>query len=163
MFMCYRWTVSAPITGIGGSDGVAVTAAGLLLSVVSNNRVIHVRRDGSHLGVIGSQGSGRGQFDSPCGVAVRGDTAWVADYNNKRLVRLTIRGDGGLTWVEEVDVGDGVYDVTLCGEMMYVTLYDTEEVLEVRGRTIIRRHVTPAHAAGRDSWPWGITCSHDTR
>jgi hypothetical protein len=156
--------MSAPITGIGRSMGVAVTLAGLILSEWGNARVIHVRRDGSRLGVIGSSwGSRRGQFDGPWGVAVRGNTAWVADYGNKRLVRLTIRDDGGLTWEEEVDVGVQVYDVTLCGEMMYVTLPVTDEVLEMKGRNITRRHVTPAHPAGRNSEPSGITCHHDTR
>jgi hypothetical protein len=163
--VCYRYTMSANITGIGVSWGVAVTSAGLLISEKDNHRVIHVRRDGSRLAVIGSsRGSGREQFWYPYGVAVQGNTAWVADSANNRLVRLVISLDGSLTWVAEVEeLGGMPHQITLCGDMVYATLWLSNEVVEVNGTSVIRRHLTPAQAAGRYSDPQGITCSPDNR
>ena len=45
------------------------------------------------IGTRGSSGSGDGQFDYSSGVAVQGDVLYVADYNNRRVQKLTTSGE----------------------------------------------------------------------
>ena len=48
---------------------------------------------GSKVHSIGSRGSGDLQFDTPCGIAVRGDIIYVADTNNHCIQKLTLSGN----------------------------------------------------------------------
>ena len=42
---------------------------------------------------IGRGGSGDGQFSIPCGISIKGDVLYVADYGNHRVQKLTSRGE----------------------------------------------------------------------
>ena len=52
----------------------------------NNHRVQVFDSDGEHLGNIGSEGSGNGQFQFPRGIEVDSlGTVYVADTNNRRV------------------------------------------------------------------------------
>jgi len=69
--------------------GVAFDAAGHIVVVELGNHRVQVLRysDGAHVRTIGSQGSGNGQFNSPCGgIAIDSDGRMVvADTCNHRV------------------------------------------------------------------------------
>jgi tripartite motif-containing protein 71 len=68
--------------------GIAFDAAAHIVVVDGNDRVQVLRySDGAHVRTIGSEGSGNGQFNRPCGgIAIDSDgRIVVADTNNHRV------------------------------------------------------------------------------
>ena len=43
--------------------------------------------------IIGSAGNAGGQFNKPCGLAIKGDVLYVADCNNHRIQKLNVSGE----------------------------------------------------------------------
>lgn len=43
--------------------------------------------------VIGSSGTGSGQFKCPSGISIKGDVMYIADFRNHRIQKLTVVGD----------------------------------------------------------------------
>ena len=63
------------------------------LYVGSEDSHIYVFNPAGHLkNTIGSRGSSNGQFESPRGIAIKGDTMYVADWGNHRVQKLTTQG-----------------------------------------------------------------------
>eukprot|EP00731_Ephydatia_muelleri_P034051 Em0045g36a len=61
--------------------------------VGSHDDCIYVFDQTGHLkNTIGSSGSGDGQFSYPCGITIKGDVLYVADYGNHRVQKLTSSG-----------------------------------------------------------------------
>ena len=100
-------------------SGVAVDADGhIVVADKNNHRVQVVRRDGSVVRVIGSEGTGPGQFKHPAGVAVdlEGNLV-VGEFGNCRV--QVLRRDGtfvrshetschGELWGVAVDAGGSI-------------------------------------------------------
>eukprot|EP00731_Ephydatia_muelleri_P008386 Em0004g724a len=61
--------------------------------VVSYDHCIYVFDQTGQLKItIGSSGRGDSQFSSPCGMSIKGDVLYVADYGNHRVQKLTSSG-----------------------------------------------------------------------
>ena len=50
-------------------------------------------KTGQRKNTIGSFGSGDGQFSGPCGICIKGDVLYVAEFGNHRVQKLTSRGE----------------------------------------------------------------------
>ena len=78
-------------------DGVRyqdVLADGTLIAADKNNHQVKViAADGELIAVLGSgsPGKGPGEFRTPEGIEVRGDTLWIADSGNDRVVKYRMR------------------------------------------------------------------------
>ena len=76
----------------GGSRGIAIHDSGDIYVACEDNS-IHVYDQGGHeKRTIGSYGSGDGQFCAPCGISIKGDVMYVAEYGNHRIQKLTTGG-----------------------------------------------------------------------
>ncbi len=67
---------------------------GTLIAADKNNHQIKfIGPDGELIHVLGSgrPGKGPGQFTTPEGVEVRGNTLWLSDSGNDRVVKYTIQ------------------------------------------------------------------------
>ena len=49
-------------------------------------------KDGAQKTTIGSAGNGLCQFNRPCGLDIKGDELYVADFNNHRIQKLNVSG-----------------------------------------------------------------------
>ena len=76
----------------GGPSGIAIHDSGdIYVSCIDNT--IHVYDQGGHeKRTIGTGGSGDGQFNTPCGISIKGDVMYVADWGNHRIQKLTTGG-----------------------------------------------------------------------
>ena len=75
--------------------GVACDGTSLYVADTFNHRVQKLRlADCAHLGTVGNadctKGGGEGQFADPSGMCVAGDTLYVCDSKNNRIVVLSI-------------------------------------------------------------------------
>ena len=62
--------------------------------VGSADHYIYVFDQGGHLkNIIGSKGSGDGQFYGPCSISIIGDVMYIADFNNHCIQKLTTGGE----------------------------------------------------------------------
>ena len=71
---------------------------GTLIAADKNNHQVKIiGPDGALLLVLGERrpGRGPGRFRTPEGIEVRGDTLWIADSGNDRVVKYRIRQGGG--------------------------------------------------------------------
>ena len=76
----------------GGPYGIAIHDSGDIY-VACGDHSIHVFDQGGHeKRTIGSPGSGDGQFSSPCGISLKGDVMYVAEFHNDRIQKLTTGG-----------------------------------------------------------------------
>ena len=85
----------------------AVSDSGELYVAMTNDHIEVFNESGSKVYNFGSWGSGDGQFDSPLGIALRGDVMYVSDQSNHRIQTLTLSG----TFVSKFGVkgsGDGM-------------------------------------------------------
>ena len=74
------------------SFGVAVHSNGDIFASTNGGYIQVYSKDGSKK-MIGTSGSGDGQFDRPRGIALVGDIMYVADRDNNRVQKLTITGE----------------------------------------------------------------------
>lgn len=67
----------------------------LIVADKNNHQVKVIAPDGALLTVLGSgrPGMGPGQFRTPEGIEVEGDTLWISDSGNDRVVKYRIRRD----------------------------------------------------------------------
>ena len=87
--------LQGPAYGFRGPRYLDVAPDGTLIVADKYSHAIKViAEDGRLLGTIGGAGAGRGagKFRTPEGVALRGDTLWLADSGNGRITRYR------LTW-----------------------------------------------------------------
>ncbi len=85
--------LSGPAYGFRGPRYLDVAADGTLIVADKYSHAIKVvAADGRLRGVIGGDGAGRGpgKFRTPEGVALRGDTVWLSDSGNDRIVRYRL-------------------------------------------------------------------------
>ena len=77
----------------GGPDGIAIHDSGDIYVACSKDGCIRVfDQGGLEKRTIGSGGSGDGQFSEPCGISIKGDVMYVAEYGNHRIQKLTTEG-----------------------------------------------------------------------
>ena len=82
-----------PYAGLKEPRGAAVDGTGRLwVADFGNSRLRVFDRDGGKLGGWGGRGSGEFGFRELCGVAIRGDSLYVADTWNGRVQAYTIDG-----------------------------------------------------------------------
>jgi hypothetical protein len=153
--MPYSWILSHNITISGYSHGIAITSEGFIISLFNKDQVKHIRFDGYILGSMG--------FRIPTKIEVRDSHIWIADFGNSRLVEVVLKDDGRLTWKGALDLGDPVYDVTICKTTgkLYASLPDQGKVVEIFGNTITR-NITLSAVADVNIQGY-ITCSDDSR
>jgi sugar lactone lactonase YvrE len=75
-----------------GSGPGAAAAGDIYVADQGNHRIQQFDSAGNHIRSWGTFGGGRGQFNQPAAVAVRGNTVVVADLNNDRVQRFTANG-----------------------------------------------------------------------
>ena len=81
------------ITGIIGSQCIAFHASGDIFVTSSRNNCVYVYDwRGKMKATIGKKGTGDLEFDRPVGIAIAGDTVYVADTWNHRLQSFTTSG-----------------------------------------------------------------------
>jgi hypothetical protein len=106
--------------GLDGEDQADAVIDELHISAAArlgnsqDTRIVVSQRDGHRIDVfdwlgnrlssLGGPGAGLGQFQSPQGLAIQGETIWVADRGNGRIQRLRL-DNATLTAVEAWDEG----------------------------------------------------------
>ena len=110
-------------------QGIACDSTALYVADTFNHRVQKLRlADCAHLGTVGNadctKGGGEGQFADPAGMCVAGDTLYVCDSKNNRIVVLSI----DLSWrytIGRQGSGEGEFngpfDVASRDNELYVT------------------------------------------
>ncbi|KAL5510522.1 hypothetical protein EMCRGX_G006082 [Ephydatia muelleri] len=74
-------------------SGIAIHDSGYIYVACWDDNCIRVfDQAGQHKGTIGSVGSGDGQYICPCGLFIKGDVMYVAEYWNHRIQKLTTGG-----------------------------------------------------------------------
>jgi hypothetical protein len=82
-----------------GADGT------LYIADTGHNRILSVNEQGALLSEIGSSGSGNGEFQWPKRVAAEsGLNIWVADYGNRRIVKLSWQLEFQGSFTVQIDV-----------------------------------------------------------
>ena len=73
--------------------GIAIHDNGDIYVAYWSDHSIHVfDQAGQQKRTIGSRGRGDGQFNSPCGLFIKGNVMYVADFGNHRIQKLTTEG-----------------------------------------------------------------------
>src|SRR5690606_20002128 len=122
---------------------VAVDDHGLVYVVESgNDRIIVLNLDdGSVQAEWGGSGQGDGQFSAPQGIAVAGNSVYVADTGNHRVQVFSRAGEHLATWGEQGD-GSGQFssptDIEIVGDLVYVVDRgnDRVQVLDLDGNVV---------------------------
>ncbi len=77
-------------------SGADVDANGVVwVADTRNDRIQRFDPEANTFSAVGSQGAAAGQFQRPMGVAVSGDTLFVADTDNNRVQKLALDGTPG--------------------------------------------------------------------
>ena len=77
----------------GSPQGIAIHDSGdIYVSCWVDNCIRVFDQAGQQKRTIGSRGSGDGQFSWPCGLFIKGDVMYVAEYWNHRIQKLTTGG-----------------------------------------------------------------------
>lgn len=75
-------------------SALAVLADGAVVAAdAGSDRLVLMGEDGTRLLDAGGTGEGQGQLGGPSGVTVVGETLWVSDPGNERLVKYRVRTD----------------------------------------------------------------------
>jgi len=91
----------------------------------------------AYAGKWGSAGSGNGQFSGPWGIAVIGDSVYVADYGNQRVQKFTLGGTYSHSWGGfTAPTGVDGYDTYISGHIVFVTDRTTAKRYTVNGTTV---------------------------
>ena len=124
-------TNQAPYSGLRAPHGAALDGEGRLWVADFGTEKLHVfDPEGGFLGGWGGHGNGQRKFSHPYGVAISGDTVYVADSENSRITAFSLAGDwkassGGLYGPRGVAVApDGSVWVTDLGNRR-VMRYDS--------------------------------------
>ena len=108
-------SVEDPDFGFSEVRQVRVSDRGDVFVLDAMSRDVRVfDSDGELLRVIGGPGEGPGEFASPVSMGLLGDTLWVADVRNRRIIWFS--ADGELLWTTPTlgaTVESGVRGVTL--------------------------------------------------
>lgn len=72
---------------------IAIHGSGDIFIGSSNDCIYVLRQNGAKKATIGSTGNDCGQFNAPCGLAIKGNILYVADCNNHRIQKLTVNGE----------------------------------------------------------------------
>ena len=72
---------------------VAVHDSGDIYVTSCDHRIYVFDQTGHLKNTIGSHGSGDGQFNNPRGICIKGDELYVADGENNRIQKLTLKGE----------------------------------------------------------------------
>jgi len=85
---------AAPYAGLRGPRGAALDGDGRLwVADFGTSRLFLFDPQGGFLGGWGGEGNGKRQFAHPFGVAIHGDTLYVADTENSRVTAYSLAGD----------------------------------------------------------------------
>eukprot|EP00731_Ephydatia_muelleri_P033687 Em0035g24a len=77
-----------------GPSGIAIHDSGDIYAVCcTQSRICVFDKSGKQKRIIGSSGSGDGQFRGPHGIFIKRDVMYVADVGNDRIQKLTIEGE----------------------------------------------------------------------
>eukprot|EP00731_Ephydatia_muelleri_P034552 Em0065g13a len=77
-----------------GPSGIAIHDSGDIYAVCcTQSRICVFDQSGKQKRIIGSSGSGDGQFRGPHGIFIKRDVMYVADVGNDRIQKLTIEGE----------------------------------------------------------------------
>jgi hypothetical protein len=154
----FRWIPHQREEGSGYSYPHSVVlppGGGVIVTEFDNHRVTCRRRVGDDTPVwqVGSYGRGEGQFISPRGLCLSGDSVWVADQSNHRVVEFGVM-DG--SWRGVVTVGELPLAVTAGPGRLYVIggEYDKACVMTVVDGKVQDVHYLryPADSNG-ERWP----------
>ena len=151
------------IDKIGFPWGVAVNQRGEV--VVTDCNVSVFSPSGEKLRLFGKHGSGQGEFNDPCGVAVDGEgNILVADGNNHRIQKFTAegqflaavgtRGSGPLKFSYPTDIAYNSKN-----RMVYVVDYGNNRV-QVLNSDLTFSTTFGKNGSGKGQFnsPWGIAC-----
>jgi DNA-binding beta-propeller fold protein YncE len=147
---------------------MAVSRDGSTLLIASHSRhMIHVFSvaDGSRLRVVGGEGDGPLQFNTPCQVWIDADGfVFVADCDNDRVQVLTPT----LDFHGFVGVGSLLYPRGVCANADVVVVSEDYpasriSVFNRRDGSLLRRFGTSGSGDGELRWPRGLCFINDDR
>lgn len=83
-----------PDLGFSRVTSIGAAGDGRIFVLDGQERQVRVfSPEGERLGTIGRQGSGPGEFESPSGLGVLGDTVWVEDFDTRGVTLFSTDGD----------------------------------------------------------------------
>jgi hypothetical protein len=101
--------LSPPSRPLGRTLRLTATTTGeLYLLDCENHRLLRYGASGELLGEAGGLGAGTGQFNSPVDLDADGQTVWILDRQNRRLVRL----NRVLNFVEQISIEPASDDIS---------------------------------------------------
>ena len=90
-------------------SGADVDANGVVwVADTRNDRIQRFDPEANTFSAVGSQGAAAGQFQRPMGVAVSGDTLFVADTDNNRVQKLALDGTPLATYADGLNGPQGI-------------------------------------------------------
>ena len=125
-----------------GADGTAYVADPVRGSVAV------IRPDTSGY-LIGSKGTGPGQFETPFDVAVAGQSLYIVDRDNRRVTQTTLAGELIRTWGQAGAGGGQLRDPT----SIAVTSQGTVLVLDDRGKVALQAFTAEGGFLGSTDLP----------
>jgi uncharacterized protein (TIGR03663 family) len=145
-----------------GPRDIAIGPDGLLyVSDTGNKRIQVFDADGNFVRAFGGAGPEPGKFNEPVGLAIQGDTLFVADAWNGRVQRLGLdgspRGAIPVAGWESKAVTNKPYIAVDGQGLIYTTAPERGDVLAVAPDGQARAVARPSDGAGRLAVPTGLT------
>ena len=155
-------TLQSPQQTMSDLDGNCVNGLSLHDNgnmYVTQNHYVHILKpDGSTMSRFGSSGSRDGQFSSPEGVAVWGDSVYVCDNSNRRIQKFSTSGTF-ISKFGENGSGEGQFSnprgICIDNEgNIFVADYKNNRIQVFQADGTVIRIIQPSE--GRKQRPWGV-------
>ena len=90
----HTWTTTVEVS-LKGPDGVAADGKGnVWVADTTDSQLVEFNESGEHIAIVGTSGTGNGEFKSPRGIAIDSSgNIWVADTGNSRVEELNSKGE----------------------------------------------------------------------
>jgi len=109
-----QYTIGLPEFKIWAPEGIAIDSKGIVWVAVSAESNVQgfSPTGGGQVGSFGKSGTENGQFKTPSGLAISGETAYVMDRGNNRIEQFKLKTGTGTEYVSQfgtVGTGNGQF------------------------------------------------------
>ena len=160
-----KLTAATAVIPVNAPYNVAVHDNGDIYVTGGTNCIRVFDPAGNNLFTIGEGGCGDGQFYNPRGIAIEGDTLYVADDSNNRVQKLTKRGEFVRKFGERglgPSCFNGPMDVHVdTAGQLYIADYNNHRVQVFRADgTFVYSIPGSVPGGGAFSFPWGVALDY---